>query len=723
MEEKNTKIDFVKLFIYFFILIITIFTIIIGFYIRNLQESYTKYKIILYFILTISYISLIQFPIRKLINKTVEIRAAPPGDKGPRGNRGQSGEDSICESCNGGDLCSKKILEHITFTYNWWREITGLPLKSTKYIINNEYLKSKIKKHCQSKEFSKILTKYGSNKKKDDCTGIDYDCGAYDYMFRMWTIWILIILKYDKGVYFLESESLNENDFINLLSSEVDSTIHNSWNHMFNTDEESTGSKNSDDLSINVKRNTKWTEEGGYIDTLIGVDKQFFKNNGVPDKLKTPFDEIKNYKAWYWGSDEKSKPILEIHPNNNYDNNDIALLCNSCINDTACGGGEETKTIKFKKTNNFYKLFTTLNSASKKDTNTNIHIPFQQYGELTNTLGNVTSSPISDQKKEGIIFMRPYEIIDDTEHVKYRHYKPVGDVVFDTKDVNNFPFESNSCLPNKMKYNDEFINKLVKHKELSSILVSGDTKSPTSYKLVYSTINRSGLNKNTAFSVWKPVPPVEYIALGYVIDTKPWENGNEPTKPSLDLIACVPKNTSFFVPKTDFSSIWKTNNHLDGAVHVAPPDPDTRNEIPFEIKKRKTLGENDIPLNTFITNDIIKNSNDTTNTVISNVGKYSFNYSNKECLAPTDSIKCFKNELYNDVAMSNLICEPYNPKIHNKNSNGPYNECSINNTKQTVCESNDKCKWDESKCKLKDNNVNNLKYSIYNIYTPNDSNK
>ena len=200
MEEKNTKIDFVKLFIYFFILIITIFTIIIGFYIRNLQEDLSKYKIVLYFVLIISYMSIIQFPVRKLINKTIEIRVAPPGDKGPRGNRGHSGEDSICESCNGGDLCSKKILEHITFTYNWWREIKGLPLKSTKYIINNEYLKSKIKKHCQSKEFSKILTKYGSNKKADECTDIDYDCGAYDYMFRMWSIWILIILKYDKGV-------------------------------------------------------------------------------------------------------------------------------------------------------------------------------------------------------------------------------------------------------------------------------------------------------------------------------------------------------------------------------------------------------------------------------------------------------------------------------------------------------------------------------------------
>ena len=103
----------------------------IGFYIRNLQENYTKYKIIIYFILTISYISIIQFPIRKLINKTVEIRVAPPGDKGQRGNRGQSGDDSICESCNGGDLCSKKILQHITFTYNWWRNIKELPLKLT----------------------------------------------------------------------------------------------------------------------------------------------------------------------------------------------------------------------------------------------------------------------------------------------------------------------------------------------------------------------------------------------------------------------------------------------------------------------------------------------------------------------------------------------------------------------------------------------------------------
>ena len=28
---------------------------------------------------------------------------------------------------------------------------------------------------------------------------IKKDCGAYDYVFQMWTEWILTILKYEKG--------------------------------------------------------------------------------------------------------------------------------------------------------------------------------------------------------------------------------------------------------------------------------------------------------------------------------------------------------------------------------------------------------------------------------------------------------------------------------------------------------------------------------------------
>ena len=65
--------------------------------------------------------------------------------------------------------------------------------------------------------------------------------------------------------------------------------------------------------------------------------------------------------------------------------------------------------------------------------------------------------------------------------------------------------------------------------------------------------------------------------------------------------------------------------------------------------------------------------------------------------------------------MSNLMCEIYNPNIHNKTDNKIYNECSIL-TEENNCKQNDKCIFLDNKCTYKSDVSNNLKYSIYNIY-------
>jgi len=705
MTEKKKKIDFEKVLFYFFLTIFTIIFIIIIYKVQKIKNNFKKYKIIIDIILILTYISVIQIPIKKLIDKSITKKAGPIGEKGIRGSRGNPGDKSICESCTPGDLCYKKIMNNISITYNWWRYYKKKSLKSYSYIISNEYIKSKVKQHCKSKEFSKILNKFGSNN-KNTCGNIDPPCGAYDYMFRMWSIWILIILKYEKGDDFLNSEKLNENDFINLLSNETQ--IDKSWNDMFNND------------NVSIKYNH--LDDNKMFD-VTGINEDFLKYDGIPNITLTPFNEIKKYKAWYWGADENTKPIIEIKSSSAFDTIDTEKLCKSCINDVECPGSNRNeklnKTIKFKKTNNFYKLFSTINSGSKNEQE--IHTPFQPYGNIINTSNssNNSSSPItnsssptnsSSSTNNGIIFMRAHEYIDNDEHIKYRHYRPIGDVVFYVDDVGDFPFSSNTCLPDKLKYNDELKKKLVKYKHLSSILVSGDIKSPTKYELVYTTINNTGLNKGDAFSIWKPKPPKGYISLGYVIDTSSYNNIDElkENEPNLDIIACVPDNTNYFekIDSDIFKSIWETNKTLDDKIHTS-----NKNNIDgkLEIKKRNYNIEKENQLNTFITN------------IESDVGIFKFK--NVNCNDNSSDGTCFSNTEYKKD-MSNLICEIYNPNIHNKTDNKIYNECSILTPRdgsvaklaKENCNKNNKCIYLDKQCKYKNDVSNNLKYSIYNIY-------
>ena len=182
-----------------------------------------NFKLILIFIVIITYLCIVLFPIKKLVNKELLQKKLPDGDKGSRGDRGENGVDGACIKCSD-DLCYRKVLHHITKIYNKWRKTKNLTEKLESYSIKNEYLKKRIRQICNSTEFSKILTKFGSN--NDSCnieiepdTKLNY-CGAYDYIFKMWTIWILIILKYKNGYLFLENESLTDNDFNGLITKE-----------------------------------------------------------------------------------------------------------------------------------------------------------------------------------------------------------------------------------------------------------------------------------------------------------------------------------------------------------------------------------------------------------------------------------------------------------------------------------------------------------------------
>jgi len=599
-------------------------------------------KILLYTLLIITYITIIQIPVKKLYNKDIELIAPPPGEKGKRGNRGKQGDAGYCNKCGtGGDMCYKKILYNITLTYNWWRKnVKKIPLLPDSYIIKNEYLKSKIKNHCSSDEFSKILKKFGSNN--------DENTGAYDYMFRMWTIWILIILKYDKGKMFLESEQLTEADFVNMIAEDVVIKNKLGWNAMFS----------GDGTNVSIKKelnNDRESDTYGEFELKpIGLnlkkdENQFFYINGVPDSNKSPFDEIEKYSAWYWGSKSNSKPIVEIRTG--FDNEDSNVeLCKTCSNGCKEFKWDHEKLkIKIKKTNAFYTLFSTDNAGQHKNTDTDTYTPFQPFGSAK------------------VTFLRPYEYTDNDEHPKFRNYKPVGDVLINSSELNNK--NSGTCEPNNLKYTRENKKKIV-NEGISSILVSGDVVHPIGFTNVYSSINRNGINKHiTAFTVWKPISPddTKYVALGYVIDTTPYDT--EPIEPSTDIMVCVPKDMAKSITGYE---IWNSGTEkLDGSTAE-----DT-------IGLEKYNDNTDLQLNTF------REKGD-------NV-KLSIN--------PNTDLVCTEYDMYKDD--KNVSIQEIK------------NECTINDT-QSTCEANPKCAFDptkDNKCNYKDTNIKDLlNYSILKIY-------
>ena len=81
-----------------------------------------------------SYMTLISYPVKQILNNYITLIKLPKGNKGSRGNRGGSGSSAICETC-GDDLCLKKILFNITNTYNYWRQLNGLKIYPDTYVI------------------------------------------------------------------------------------------------------------------------------------------------------------------------------------------------------------------------------------------------------------------------------------------------------------------------------------------------------------------------------------------------------------------------------------------------------------------------------------------------------------------------------------------------------------------------------------------------------------
>ena len=554
---------------------------------NSLAVSENSIKITIYLIIMVSYISLLILPIKDMLDYQVKNKKLPLGDKGSRGNRGKIGDKAVCGMCND-DICDRKILAGITNAYNYWRKLNNLPLYPDTYIIPNNFIKEKIRKHCKSKKFSKILTKYGSNSacpRELRELGIE-SCGSYDYLIKVWTIWVLIILKYKNGAYFLESESLTDNDFAGLIDKEdsyqvgdivkynglnnnfsiidnknfpffkISSTIldayekdltleesyraySNNWNDMFVTD--SNNNKGVNQIIISKSRNND--NEVEYV--ASGLNDDFFTQKGVPQRGQmSPFDEIKKYNSWYWGRDEITKPKIDII------RTEINPFCHACFNGVDCNlNSNGTGKIKVIDTNSFFHIWKSSNARQEND-------PLRPFRPL----GNVPTSTT-----DSINILRPYEYIDQNEHGYFKRYKPVGDIIVKESEMEETP-QSSSCIPSDINNSINYQGKKIKRlaiQSIKSILVSGDTQPPDRYELVNNNnmLRDTGINKNSkGFSIWKPIPPKGYKALGYVISTLPTK---EKTPPSLDLIACVPENSVVESPTRSVTHLYTLAKDLN----------------------------------------------------------------------------------------------------------------------------------------------------------------
>ena len=165
-----------------------------------------------------------------------------------------------------------------------------------------------------------------------------------------------------------------------------------------------------------------------------------------------------------------------------------------------------------------------------------------------------------DLGKEQVSFYRSKNFVDNNENIKYKDFRPLGDVVINGLSKDHYKKGSDTCLPKNPKDNYSCQRNIETNNDppQKTVLVSGDTKSPVDYKQMYgSKRNVGNEKKKSGVSFWRPIPPNGYRCLGDVIQT-----GYHNEKPSTDLIRCVPKKCTRKINNSN--KVWDTElKHVD----------------------------------------------------------------------------------------------------------------------------------------------------------------
>ena len=556
------------------IIVILFITLFVSVFIRNMYISRKFFLIpwklndILFMVISSVLVLTIITSIFIYINyrnyKKIKDKTAPSGDTGSRGNRGLSGKNAECLGVCGKSLCYDKILDHITDEINKWKTLNNKPKNSLilegKH-LNNRYIKEKVTKLCNSKKYKKNLKNVGAEK-------ID------NYIKKMWSTWINIILKYEKGEFFLDSEHLNDNDFDKMITA-------------------------------NDKKFSNFDQR----------DK-----SGTPSEgLLSPFDEIKKYDLWYWGENSmirpkiinkcnrqttipanmKRIPKLSIKSSNDYKPvwNNIGKRNRKYFKGTTqkycskmswkCTGGRCR--------NHWHGAYKPWHCSWGVSCNYGNSDNFgsghcRQWTQVCDKYENRCiyhiDHAILDKGDRDVSIYRPQRFIEDRNSPFHKEYFPVGDIALSgtpnlhrktgemtTEEVKQFDIlteklkkalngldtfdahekerldeltlkiKNGTCLPVSPQ-GDTNCSKVTPGGSdpfQTTILVSGDVKPPVDYELMYSSQRYDGNYKipdikNTGYHFWKPIPPPGYVCLGDVVTA-----GFSQDKPSTDLIRCVPE--------------------------------------------------------------------------------------------------------------------------------------------------------------------------------------
>ena len=499
-----------KVFIYSFIvlLIISAFSKVI--FNMELIENDKSVNVLLIYLIVVSLVTITGVGITYNIQPTTKNIRPPMGEKGRRGNRGKLGKDKKCGIKCQDNACYLKIMAHITEVYNYWLKIKRRPLIGSRKHIANIFLKRKVKEICLSDEFQNMVRLHGSHSDDKSCDKKS-NCGAYDYIFRVWTEWILTILKYENGQLFIDSENMNDNDFDGMITQNDLKKSDKVKTWLFPTVLEIR------DI-ITESDEQKKKERKFYKSDIV----KFYLFNGVPDAqqdtenteitIKTPFEIIKEYDAWYWGANPLSIPRL--------------------VNNCQFGNyGEEFKEkIKIKLSNDYFEVWDSSEARQAKGTYTDINTEYQN-----------TYKPYQQLGDKHVKIYRAKDFYDNSEkNLNFKSYKPVGDVIVEKDEIKDTDFSLNKQFP-------RYLNKIYKsypNKNETSgpgrltILVSGNVKHPTGYTSIYSRKRTEGFQANNlAFTVWRPIPPSGYVSLGDIISNDP--QGKEP---DTSLVVCVPES-------------------------------------------------------------------------------------------------------------------------------------------------------------------------------------
>ena len=230
--------------------------------------------------------------------------------------------------------------------------------------------------------------------------------------------------------------------------------------------------------------------------------KLYFETIGAEDQFdwlsKNPFDELKKYDVFYWGMGKQYRPQISERCYNSTDGN-------KPINDN------DESIIQVAKTTFYDKITTSDKSGASNNAS------FWRAKKFT--FKSAVFYPVGD------IVIGPYRFGDNTNNIKY---------------IGSFKLKYSLSGPNR-----------------ESILVSGDVEPPINYELLWTNYgwNTTSSSSSTPnyFWVWRPIAPVNYIALGDVItvDENPPLTGDDAP------IRCVPFSITHKLP-TNREVLWSS---------------------------------------------------------------------------------------------------------------------------------------------------------------------